>query len=427
LRSRHGRREEYAINSDWIITRAKGILLTPREAWPAIAAEPDTVQGIYRRYVLFVAALPVIGGFLKTSLLGYDVLGVTVRLGVWAGLGDALLQYAMNLVVVYVVARIVDALAPTFGGERNLAGSVKAVAYAWTAAWVGGALVLLPWLGWLFSLAGAGYSIYLLRLGLPHTQKCPDSRASRYAGTVALLAVLLSLLLGSLFYLGARPGLTGMGAADLTLTAPGGRQTVDVEAAMQQLEAMAGPVAAQGTHRRPPGQTNTSDPEAQAIIAQRLKRMQEREAATFPCSLFTQAGLEALLGNPLDSGHYAFNHVDDNGHQYGSESCGWSAAQGGGNAADLWVSRPGQFASGRVECSPGSAGHEISGSGDQAWWEFGKSSGIGTLRVCSAQAMLEVKITLAGRDGVRARKIAETIAGKVLESPGSGASGTMRK
>jgi Yip1 domain len=399
---------------NWIITRVKSLLLTPREAWPEIAAEPETVKGLYTRYILVVAALPVIAGFLKSSLLGYDLLGVTVRLGFWAALGNALLQYGLSLGVVYVIAQIVNALAPAFGGEKDLTRSLQVVAYAWTGAWAGATLVILPWLGWLFSLAGAGYSIYLLRMGLPHTQKCPDASATRYAGTVAVLAVILSILLGSLFYFGSHRGQPGSGAPDLTLTSPDGKVTIDADRAMKQLEALAEQMQAAGGQPGGSGQSASAEKQAQAIIGQQLKSMQEQEAAKFPCRLFPQAELEALLGNPLDMGSYAFNNVSENDHAYKSESCAWSAAQGQGSEVALWVSLPQHFASGQVECAPG-AGQAIAGIGDQAWWDFKKYFGMGTLRVCATQAMLEVKVTVAGKDEALARKVAETMAGKVLE------------
>jgi hypothetical protein len=399
---------------NWIITRIRNLLLTPREAWPEIAAEPETVNGLYKRYILAVAAVPALAGFIKTSILGYDVLGVSVRLGLLAGVGNALLQYVLNLAVVYVVALVVNALAPTFGGEKDLTRSLQAVAYAWIGAWAGATLVILPWLGWLFSLAGAGYSIYLLRLGLPHTQKCPDSSATRYAGTVALLAILLSILLGSLFFLGSRTGQTGAGAPGLTLSTPDGKVTIDAEKAMKQLETLAEKMQAAGSQPDSAGQGGSPEQQAQAIVDQQLQRMQTQEAATFPCSLYTQAELEELAGNALDKGSYAFNNVSENDHVYKSESCAWSAAQGQGNEVNLWVSLPQHFASGHVECAPGS-GQEISGIGDKAWWDYQKYFGTGTLRVCSARAMLEVKATVASKDESMARKIAESMADKVLE------------
>lgn len=164
------------------------------------------------------------------------------------------------------------------------------------------------------------------------------------------------------------------------------------------------------------GQGGQIDKEAQEIIEEQMKSLQEREAATFPCSLFPQAEIEALVGNPLDKGSYTFNHRFEDDRQYQSESCDWSAAGGEGNEVDLWVSLPKHFSSGRVECSPGSDNRKVSGIGDQAWWEYQEYFGMGTLRVCAAQAMVEVQVDLTGNDEAVARKIAQTMAEKVLAS-----------
>src|SRR3546814_4956515 len=82
-------------------------------------------------------------------------------------------SYVLSLVMLYVVALIINALAPTFGGQKDQLQAVKVIGYAWTAAWVAGIATIVPWLGWLVVLAGGIYSIYLLYLGLPHTMKCP--------------------------------------------------------------------------------------------------------------------------------------------------------------------------------------------------------------------------------------------------------------
>lgn len=42
--------------------------------------------------------------------------------------------------------------------------------------------------------------------------------------------------------------------------------------------------------------------EADKIIGQEMTKMQQREASNWPCSLFPQAELEALAGDPLDQG-----------------------------------------------------------------------------------------------------------------------------
>ena len=47
-----------------IVDRAMAILLRPKLEWPVIAAEPDTVGGLYTRYILIMAAIPAVMGFL---------------------------------------------------------------------------------------------------------------------------------------------------------------------------------------------------------------------------------------------------------------------------------------------------------------------------------------------------------------------------
>lgn len=166
-----------------------------------------------------------------------------------------------------------------------------------------------------------------------------------------------------------------------------------------------------------PEHVEAKQQEADKIIEQELTKVQRKEAATWPCSLFPQPEIEALVGNPLDKGSYAFNNVSENDHEYKSESCDWSARSDEGNEVGLWVSVPKHFKSGRVECSPGGVNQEISGIGDRAWWEYEKYWGRGALRVCSAKAMLEVKVTVKSKDEATAKKIAETMANTVLQAP----------
>jgi hypothetical protein len=163
-------------------------------------------------------------------------------------------------------------------------------------------------------------------------------------------------------------------------------------------------------------QAKAAQQEADRIVKQQMANLQQKEASTYPCSVFTQQEIEALAGNPLDKGSYAFNNVFEDTHEYKSVSCGWSATSEHANEVTLWVSLPKHFRSGKVECSPGAASDKIPGIGDQAWWNYQKSWGIGTLRVCSEKAMLETKVTMKGQAESAAKTAAQTIAGKVLGS-----------
>ena len=201
------------VNLNPVIQRARALLLSPRTEWPVIAAEPATVADLYRRYILIVAAIPPVCGFIKSCLLGYGWQGFQVfRLGIAAGISQAVVGYAVALAVVYVVALIIDALAPTFAAQQNRVQALKVAAYSYTASWVAGIGLLLPLgLSVVIALAGAGYSIYLLYLGLPATMKVSADRAGGYTAVTMVVAIILGWLT-ALIVGGVIPGPSLVGA-----------------------------------------------------------------------------------------------------------------------------------------------------------------------------------------------------------------------
>lgn len=181
-----------------ILVRIQNMLMRPKTTWPTVAAESTTVAELYKSWIVWLAAIPAVFGFIKNSLIGYSVFGMTVRVPVGAGLRSLVIGYILSLVVIYLVALIIDALAPTFSAQKNRVQALKTVAYAGTAAWVASIAGIVPWLGALIMLAGAIYSIYLLYTGLPHTMGCPPEKAAGYTAVTIIIAVLLSWIVGLL-------------------------------------------------------------------------------------------------------------------------------------------------------------------------------------------------------------------------------------
>ena len=181
-----------------LIARVKNILLTPKTEWPVIAAEPDTVVGLYKNYIVILAAIPAVIAFLRYSVIGVGIpiVGGTFRLGIGAGITQMIVTYVVSLGVAYLMMLIIDALAPSFGGQKDQTQALKSIAYAYTASWVASILSLIGGLGFLILLVAGIYGIYLLYLGLPHTMKCPQDKAGGYAAVAIILAILLSLVLG---------------------------------------------------------------------------------------------------------------------------------------------------------------------------------------------------------------------------------------
>ena len=179
-----------------IIQRARALLVAPRTEWPVIAAETATVQGLYREYFMILAAIPPICQFLKVSILGYAWHGFRIyRLGIGAGLTAALVEYVASLAAIYVLAIIVEALAPNFGGQANRLQALKATGYAYTASWIAGVGLILPGVAGLIALAGAIYSVYLFYLGLPSTMKVLPERATGYTAVVVISGFVLGWII----------------------------------------------------------------------------------------------------------------------------------------------------------------------------------------------------------------------------------------
>ena len=53
-----------------LIARVQALLLSPKTEWPVIAAEPETVANLYKNYIMILAAIPAVFGFVKSSLIG---------------------------------------------------------------------------------------------------------------------------------------------------------------------------------------------------------------------------------------------------------------------------------------------------------------------------------------------------------------------
>jgi hypothetical protein len=193
-----------------IIQRARTLLVSPRTEWPVIAAEPATVQGLYRDYFMILAAIPPICQFVKVSILGYAWHGFRVyRLGIGSGLTAAIVAYVTSLAGIYVLAVIVEALAPNFGGEANRIQALKAAGYSYTPLWIAGVALILPGLAALVALAGAIYGIYLLYLGLASTMKVVPERATGYTAVVVISGVVLGWIIAVI-----TGGITGMPLSD---------------------------------------------------------------------------------------------------------------------------------------------------------------------------------------------------------------------
>jgi hypothetical protein len=177
-----------------LVDRVKAILLTPQKEWPVIEAESATPASMYTGYIIPLAAIPAVAGFVGMSMFGVRVLGMSVKVPVSTGLTNAVVVYALALAGVFVLALIIDALAPSFGGQKSQIQALKLAAYSSTASWLAGIFLIIPALS-ILSIVGI-YSLYLLYLGLPVMMKSPPDKSVAYTVVVILVAIVLYAVFG---------------------------------------------------------------------------------------------------------------------------------------------------------------------------------------------------------------------------------------
>ena len=184
-----------------LISRVQNILIRPKEEWGVIDAEPATVGSIYTSYVLILAAIGPICTLIGQQVIGINVLGISYKPSIAYSIGTVVIGYVMALVVVYVAALIIDALAPTFGGTKDMVKALKVAAYSSTAAWVAGVFNIIPMLGILVLIASL-YGLYLLYLGLPRLMRVAQDKAVGYTVVVVVVQIILyfvvALVVGAL-------------------------------------------------------------------------------------------------------------------------------------------------------------------------------------------------------------------------------------
>lgn len=179
-----------------VIQRVKKILFEPQTEWLVIDVERTTTQELYTGYIMPLAAIGPLAMLIGLSTMGINVPFVgTMQVPFSSLVTQTIVTYVMGLVGAYVLALIINALAPMFSGVGNMSQALKVAAYSATAAWVGGIFNLLPALSLLGVLAAA-YTLYLLYLGLPVLMKSPPERAMGYAVTVVIAAVVLFVVIG---------------------------------------------------------------------------------------------------------------------------------------------------------------------------------------------------------------------------------------
>lgn len=180
--------------AEFILSRAYGLLKDPKSEWEQIRAEETNIPSILLGYVAPLAAIPPICGLIGQYAFGNRIANEVIRPDLSDALLGVVISFAISVAMVFLLGLLVNATAENFDADRNDLSAQKVAAYSMTPAFLSGLFSLWPPLWWL-SLVGIALSIFLLYRGLPILMKAPADRAVGYTTTVAIAALVASILL----------------------------------------------------------------------------------------------------------------------------------------------------------------------------------------------------------------------------------------
>ncbi len=187
-----------------LVPRVQGLILKPNEEWGRIKDETTTVTDIFKSYLMIMAAVPAVAQFIGYWLIGVSVpLRGTIRYSLGNSLVRAVASYILSLAAVFVLALIINALAPTFSSKPDQIQSLKLAAYSLAPYYVAGIFYLIPVLSILTLLAGI-YSLYVLYLGFKAgLMETPPEKIMGYFVVTLVVGIVLrrvvGLIVGAIF------------------------------------------------------------------------------------------------------------------------------------------------------------------------------------------------------------------------------------
>lgn len=169
-----------------IVERAKNIMMQPKAEWQRIATENTGLGALLTGYVLPLAAIGAVAGVIGSMLFLGMLFGAA---GLIPAVIGAAISVGMTLLGVFLCGLLINALASSFGSQPNQVRANQLAAYSATASLIGSWGAIIPFLGWLFALAGGIYSVVLFYMGLTPMMQTPEDKRVLFTIVLALIAV----------------------------------------------------------------------------------------------------------------------------------------------------------------------------------------------------------------------------------------------
>lgn len=186
------RAEQAYRKSEFILSRAYGLLREPNKEWQQIKSEETTVPHILLGYVAPLAAIPPV-----CDLIGQTLFNQLFVIAPGEAIIRAVVTWVVTVALVFLLGLLVNTLADHFDGDRDDLAAQKIAAYSLTPSFLSGVFSLWPPLWWL-SLFALGAMVFIMYRGLPILMKAPQERALSYAATVTIAGMVAGIILFAL-------------------------------------------------------------------------------------------------------------------------------------------------------------------------------------------------------------------------------------
>lgn len=181
-----------------IVERVKNILLNPKQEWEVIDKETTEIPQLIMGYLLILALIPALASLIGYWLVGYNMPLVGHVGGTFAfGIRQAIIAFASPVISAFVAAFVINALADSFGSQKDMRKAMQLVVFSMTASLVAGIFNLIPSLGIIGLLAGL-YGLYILYTGLQPMMKTPPEKVTTYFIVSLVVMIVVSVVVSAI-------------------------------------------------------------------------------------------------------------------------------------------------------------------------------------------------------------------------------------
>lgn len=168
-----------------LFARIWGILTRTEEEWEIIDGERTSIARLIFGYACLLALIRPLAEIPQNVMMIHWTAAPTIEI--------TLMRYVASVFEAFLVGLIINGLAPTYHGEKNLVQAMKLSVYSFTPGWIVGLIYIIPVPGFLAAIA-ALYGLYILCLGIPTIMKSAKDETVGYFVGVAFSAIVISII-----------------------------------------------------------------------------------------------------------------------------------------------------------------------------------------------------------------------------------------